>query len=96
MGGPIKIAQVSGKVFEYGILPFIITMAYISISLGLVNLFPIPLLDGGHILLNTIEAIRGKEFNKNTLNYTFRIGIFIIGSLIIFTTLNDVVNVILR
>ena len=96
LGGPIKIAQVSGKVFEYGILPFIITMAYISISLGLVNLFPIPLLDGGHILLNTIEAIRGKEFNKNTLDYTFRIGIFIIGSLIIFTTLNDVVNVILR
>ena len=96
LGGPIKIAQISGKVFEYGILPFIVTMAYISISLGLVNLFPIPLLDGGHILINTIEAVRGKEFNKNTLDYTFRIGIFIIGSLIIFTTLNDVINVILR
>ena len=96
LGGPIKIAQISGKVFEYGILPFIVTMAYISISLGLVDLFPIPLLDGGHILINTIEAVRGKEFNKNTLDYTFRIGIFIIGSLIIFTTLNDVINVILR
>ena len=96
LGGPIKIAQISGKVFEYGILPFIVTMAYISISLGLVNLFPIPLLDGGHILINTIEAVRGKEFNKNTLDYTFRIGIFVIGSLIIFTTLNDVINVILR
>ena len=89
LGGPIKIAQISGKVAEFGFLPFIMTMAYISISLGLVNLFPIPLLDGGHITLNTIEAIRGKEYNRKTIEISFRIGIAILGTLILFTTIND-------
>ena len=90
LGGPIKIAQISGKVAEYGILPFIMTMAYISISLGLINLFPIPLLDGGHITINTIEAIRGKEYDKKTIEFSYRIGLAIIASLIFFTTINDI------
>ena len=51
LGGPIKIAQISGKVAEHGLIPFLSIMAYISISLGLINLFPIPLLDGGHLFL---------------------------------------------
>ena len=90
LGGPIKIAQVSGTVFQLGFLPFIMTLAYISLSLGLVNLFPIPLLDGGHIFLNTLEALNGKEFNRKTIDYSFRIGIAIIATLIVFTTLNDI------
>ena len=96
LGGPIKIAQVSGDVAKMGILPFIMIISYISISLGLFNLFPIPLLDGGHIALNTLEALRGREFTKNTLDYTFRIGITVIGSLIIFTVYNDLTNVFAR
>ena len=96
LGGPIKIAQVSGDVAKMGILPFIMIISYISISLGLFNLFPIPLLDGGHIALNTLEALRGREFTKNTLDYTFRIGITVIGSLIIFTVYNDLTNVLER
>ena len=89
LGGPIKIAEISGKVAQMGVLPFITIIAYISISLGLINLFPIPLLDGGHIVINTIERIKGKEFNRKTIEYTFRIGIAIIGTLIAFTTIND-------
>ena len=90
LGGPIKIAQISGEVAKMGILPFIMIISYISISLGLFNLFPIPLLDGGHIALNTIEKFRGKEFQIETLENTFRIGIIVIGSLMIFTVFNDV------
>ena len=90
LGGPIKIAQISGDVAKMGLLPFVLIIAYISISLGLFNLFPIPLLDGGHIALNTIEGLRGKEFNKKTLETTFRIGIVVIGSLMAFTIINDI------
>ena len=90
LGGPIKIAQISGDVAKMGLLPFISIIAYISISLGLFNLFPIPLLDGGHIALNTIEGMRGKEFNKKTLETTFRIGIVVIGTLMAFTIINDI------
>lgn len=92
LGGPIKIAQISGDVAKMGLLPFIIIIAYISISLGLFNLFPIPLLDGGHIALNTIEGIRGKEFNKGTIDTTFRIGFSIVITLMVFTTINDIYN----
>ncbi len=89
LGGPIKIAQISGKVAQMGVLPFIMMTAYISISLGLVNLFPIPLLDGGHIFLNTVERFKGSEFNRKTIDISFRIGVAIIATLIIFTTVND-------
>ena len=92
LGGPIKIAQISGDVAKMGLLPFVIIIAYISISLGLFNLFPIPLLDGGHIALNTIEGIRGKEFNKGTIDTTFRIGFSIVITLMVFTTINDIYN----
>ena len=96
LGGPIKIAQVSGDFAKLGLLPFIMIISYISISLGLFNLFPIPLLDGGHIAINSIEGIRGKEFNRKTLENTFRIGIGIIAVLMIFTIFNDINNFLLR
>ena len=96
LGGPIKIAQVSGDFAKLGLLPFIMIISYISISLGLFNLFPIPLLDGGHIVINSIEGLRGKEFNRKTLENTFRIGIGIIAMLMIFTIFNDINNFLLR
>ena len=96
LGGPIKIAQVSGDFAKLGLLPFIMIISYISISLGLFNLFPIPLLDGGHIALNSIEGLRGKEFNRKTLENTFRIGIGIIAILMTFTIFNDINNFLLR
>ncbi len=92
LGGPIKIAQISGDVAKLGFLPFVLIIAYISISLGLFNLFPIPLLDGGHIALNTLEGIRGKEFTEGTIDKTFRIGFSIVATLMIFTVFNDLIN----
>ena len=64
LGGPIRIAKISGQVAEFGILPFISMMAYISISLGLINLFPIPMLDGGHLMFYGIEKVLGRPLSQ--------------------------------
>tara|TARA_Y100001970_G_scaffold150935_1_gene185011 strand:- start:650 stop:1747 length:1098 start_codon:yes stop_codon:yes gene_type:complete len=89
LGGPIKIAKISGQVMEFGILAFLSTIAYISISLGLVNLFPIPLLDGGHLMFYLFEKILGRPLKQSTQEAFFRIGLFLLLSLMIFTTFND-------
>ena len=70
LGGPIRIAKISGQVATFGVLAFISMMAYISISLGLINLFPIPMLDGGHLMFYAFEKILGKTFiSKNTRRF---------------------------
>ncbi len=89
LGGPIKIAQISGQVAELGILPFLSIMAYISISLGLINLFPIPLLDGGHLLFYFYEFVRGKPLSEKMQTYFFKFGLFILFALMFFSTYND-------
>ena len=89
LGGPIKIAKISGQVMEFGILAFLSTVAYISISLGLINLFPIPLLDGGHLMFYLFEKILGRPLKQATQEGFFRIGLFLLLSLMIFTTFND-------
>ena len=66
LGGPIRIAKITGQVAEYGLMPFLTVMAYISISLGLINLFPIPLLDGGHLMFYLFEKILGKPLSQKT------------------------------
>jgi len=89
LGGPIRIAKISGQVAEFGVLAFISMMAYISISLGLVNLFPIPLLDGGHLMFYAFEKILGRPLSQKTQEGFFRIGMFLLISLMFFTTFND-------
>ena len=89
LGGPIRIAKISGQVAEFGILAFISMMAYISISLGLVNLFPIPLLDGGHLMFCAFEKVLGRPLSQKTQEGFFRIGMFLLLSLMFFTTFND-------
>ncbi|PDH20140.1 MAG: RIP metalloprotease RseP [Pelagibacterales bacterium MED-G42] len=89
LGGPIRIAKISGQVAEIGILPFISIMAYISISLGLINLFPIPMLDGGHLMFYAFEKILGRPLSQKTQEGFFRIGMFLLLSLMFFTTFND-------
>ncbi len=89
LGGPIRIAKISGQVAEFGVLAFISMMAYISISLGLVNLFPIPMLDGGHLMFYTFEKILGRPLSQKTQEGFFRIGMFVLLSLMFFTTFND-------
>ena len=89
LGGPIRIAKISGQVAEFGLLAFISMMAYISISLGLVNLFPIPMLDGGHLMFYAFEKVLGRPLSQNTQEGFFRIGLFVLLSLMVFTTFND-------
>jgi len=93
LGGPIRIAKISGQVAEFGILPFISLMAYISISLGLINLFPIPMLDGGYLMFYGIEKVLGRPLSQKTQEGFFRIGMFLLLSLMFFTTFNDLKDV---
>ena len=81
LGGPIKIAKITGQVAEYGIIPFLSIMAYISISLGIINLLPIPMLDGGHLMFYFIEKILGRPLSQKTQEGFFRIGLFVLFSL---------------
>ena len=89
LGGPIRIAKISGQVAEFGIIAFLSMMAYISISLGLINLFPIPMLDGGHLMFYAFEKILGRPLSQKTQEGFFRIGLFLLLSLMFFTTFND-------
>jgi len=89
LGGPIRIAKISGQVAELGVVPFLSMMAYISISLGLINLFPIPLLDGGHLMFYGFEKLLGKPLSQKTQEGFFRIGMFLLLSLMFFATFND-------
>ena len=89
LGGPIRIAKISGQVAEFGLIPFLSMMAYISISLGLINLFPIPLLDGGHLMFYAFEKVLGRPLSQKTQEGFFRIGLFLILSLMFFATFND-------
>jgi len=88
-GGPIKIAQMSGEVARGGVFALINFMAVLSINLGLINLFPIPVLDGGHLLFYAAEAIRGRPLGQRAQEFGFRIGLALVLTLMVFVTLND-------
>jgi regulator of sigma E protease len=92
LGGPIRIAQVSGEVASVGFVALIHLTAVLSISIGLLNLFPIPLLDGGHLLFYAIEAIRGRPLSERAQEVGFRIGLAIVVMLMIFATFNDILR----
>ena len=92
LGGPIRIAQMSGQVASFGFVPLIQLAAVLSVSIGLLNLFPIPLLDGGHLLFYTIEALRGRPLSERAQEVGFRIGLAIVLMLMIFATFNDIVH----
>ena len=89
LGGPIRIAKITGQVAEFGFIPFLSIMAYISISLGLINLFPIPLLDGGHLMFYGFEKVLGRPLSQKTQEGFFRIGMFLLLFLMFFATFND-------
>ena len=92
LGGPIRIAQVSGQVATAGFVPLIHLAAVLSVSIGLLNLFPIPLLDGGHLLFYGIEAARGRPLSERAQELGFRIGFAIVIMLMIFATFNDILH----
>lgn len=92
LGGPIRIAQVSGEVATAGFTALLHLAAVLSISIGLLNLFPIPLLDGGHLLFYGIEAVRGRPLSERAQEMGFRIGLAIVVMLMIFATFNDILH----
>ncbi|MCX7310079.1 MAG: RIP metalloprotease RseP, partial [Afipia sp.] len=92
LGGPIRIAQVSGQVATAGMTALIHLAAVLSVSIGLLNLFPVPLLDGGHLLFYGIEAIRGRPLSERAQEYGFRVGLALVAMLMIFATYNDIRN----
>ena len=92
LGGPIRIAQMSGQVASISFVALLHLAAVLSVSIGLLNLFPIPLLDGGHLLFYGIEATRGRPLSDRAQEVGFRIGFAIVIMLMIFATFNDIVH----
>jgi regulator of sigma E protease len=92
LGGPIRIAQMSGQVATMGFVALLHLAAVLSVSIGLLNLFPIPLLDGGHLLFYGIEAMRGRPLSERAQEVGFRIGLAIVLMLMIFATFNDIIH----
>jgi len=92
LGGPIRIAQVSGQVATEGLPSLFSLAAVLSVSIGLLNLFPVPLLDGGHLLFYGIEAARGRPLSERAQEVGFRIGLAIVVMLMIFATYNDLLH----
>jgi regulator of sigma E protease len=92
IGGPIRIAQISGQVATLGLTQLIHLAAVLSISIGLLNLFPVPLLDGGHLLFYAVEAVRGRPLSDRAQEMGFRIGLGLVLMLMVFATYNDILH----
>jgi regulator of sigma E protease len=92
VGGPLRIAQISGQVATIGLAALIHLAAVLSISIGLLNLFPVPLLDGGHLLFYAVEAIRGRPLSERAQEMGFRIGLGLVLMLMVFATYNDILH----
>ncbi len=92
LGGPLRIAQMSGEIARDGAVPLIWFTAVLSINLGLINLFPIPMLDGGHLVLYAIEGLRGRPLNERSQEVAFRFGLVLVLTLMVFATWNDLVQ----
>lgn len=93
LAGPLGVAQMAGEVAQMGFVPLLNFAAFLSLNLGLVNLFPIPALDGGHFLLLCVEAVRGKPLGPKAFGYVQRVGIALLLLLILFATKNDIMRV---
>lgn len=92
LGGPIRIAQISGQVATAGFFALLNLGAVLSVSIGLINLFPVPMLDGGHLLFYGIEAVRGRPLSEKSQEIGFRIGLALVLMLMIFATWNDLIH----
>lgn len=96
LGGPVRVAKVSGEVATLGIIPLINFMALLSLNIGIFNLLPIPMLDGGHLAYYLAEAIRGRPLSQRVQEIGFRFGLAVVFTLMIFTLINDTVLEVLR
>jgi regulator of sigma E protease len=92
LGGPLRVAQISGEVAEVGFLALFNLAALLSVSIGLLNLLPIPMLDGGHLAFYAAEAVRGRPLSDRAQDIGFRIGLAIVLALMIVSTWNDITH----
>jgi len=92
IGGPIRIAQMSGDVWQAGLISVLMFATVLSINLGLINLFPVPMLDGGHLMFYAIEALRGRPLGERAQENGMRIGLAMVLALMVFATWNDLVQ----
>ncbi len=93
MGGPVRIAKMSGEQVTIGIVAFLSFMALLSINLGFINLLPLPMLDGGHLMFYAVEAIRRKPANAAVQEWAFRAGFAVVAGLMLVVTFNDLASV---
>jgi regulator of sigma E protease len=92
LSGPIRIAEVSGAMAKIGVAAVLNLAAILSISVGMLNLLPIPLLDGGHLVYYAVEAMRGKAMNERAQQFGIDVGVFLLASLMFFATYNDILR----
>jgi len=92
LGGPIRIAKGAGEAAKLGIASVAFYTILLSLNLGLINLFPIPVLDGGHLVFFSFEALLGRPLGERAQEYGFRIGMFLVLALMVFATRNDLVS----
>jgi regulator of sigma E protease len=92
LGGPLRIAQLSGQAASLGLQFLVQLCATISVSIGLLNLFPVPLLDGGHLMFYAVEAVRGRPLSERAQEMGFRIGLALVLMLMVFATYNDILH----
>ncbi|WP_374333020.1 RIP metalloprotease RseP [Aestuariivirga sp.] len=93
LGGPISMAKAAGDAASMGFSQFVAVIAFLSVSIGLLNLFPIPMLDGGHLVYYAVEAIRGRPLGENAQEWGFRIGFSLVIMLMVVGTWNDLMRV---
>ncbi|WP_117191355.1 RIP metalloprotease RseP [Rhizobium terrae] len=94
LGGPVRVAQASGQMATLGFAAVVQLAAVLSVSIGLLNLMPVPVLDGGHLVFYAIEAVRGRPLGAGAQEIAFRIGLAMVLSLMVFATFNDISNLI--
>ena len=89
LSGPISIAKYAGQTASFGLIPFLKFLAFVSISLGVMNLLPIPMLDGGHLLFYIIEGIRGKALSEQVMQMSMRVGMSVLFAVMILAVFID-------
>ena len=93
LAGPLGIAQMSGSVAEHGLPQLVLFTAILSVNLGMINLFPVPMLDGGHLVFYVIEAVRGRPLGERAQQYGFVVGLGLVVALFLFVTFNDLARI---
>jgi regulator of sigma E protease len=96
LGGPIRIAEIAGQQLEAGWMNLLYFMGLLSVNLGILNLLPIPVLDGGHLVFLSLEAVRRRPLGERTMEISQKIGIAVLGTLMVFVFYNDIIRLIKR